>query len=176
MRHSRTGSNRTGYTVAVLAAVGMLWVGSTHLLPAQTVAESNLGDGNCSNARVAGEWGYTETGTVIPATGAVPFAAVARYTLDRDGNLSGTAISSSDGNTANVALKGTGTVNSDCIGTLTVGVYESGTLLRTAAFAFVYGDDGREGRAIVTSLVLADGVSVPAVLTVSAKKLGLRDR
>jgi hypothetical protein len=176
MRHSRTGSNRIGYTVAILAAVGMLWVGSTHLLPAQTVAAGNLGDGNCSNARVAGEWGYTETGTVIPTTGAVPFAAVARYSLDRDGNLSGTATSSSGGSTAEVTLKGTSTVNSDCTGTLTVGVYESGNLLRTAAFAFVYGDDAREGRAIVTSLVLADGASVPAVLTVSAKKLWLRER
>jgi hypothetical protein len=179
MRYSRTGSNRIGYTVAILAAVGLLWMGSTHFLPAQTVttvAAGSLGDGTCSNAGVAGEWGYTETGTVIPTTGAVPFAAVARYTLDADGNLSGTATSSSGGSTANVTLKGTGTVNSDCIGTLTVGVYESGNLLRTAAFAFVYVDDAREGRAIVTSLVLADGASVPAVLTVDAKKLRLRER
>jgi hypothetical protein len=165
--------------VAILAAVGVLWMGSTHFLPAQTVttvAAGSLGDGPCSNAGVAGEWGYTETGTVIPTTGAVPFAAVARYTLDADGNLSGTATSSSGGSTANVTLKGTGTVNSDCTGTLTVGVYESGNLLRTAAFAFVYVDDAREGRAIVTSLVLADGASVPAVLTVDAKKLRLRER
>jgi len=179
MRHSRTGSNRIGYTVAILAAMGMLWMGSTHFLPAQTlttVAPGNLGDGKCSNADVAGEWGYTETGTVIPTTGAIPFAAVARYTLDADGNLSGTATSSSGGSTANVTLKGTGTVNSDCAGTVTIGVYESGNLLRTAAFAFVYVDDAREGLAIVTSLVLADGASVPAVLTVNAKKLRRRER
>src|SRR6202051_342962 len=103
MRYSRTGSNRIGYMVAILAAVGVLWMGSTHFLPAQTVtsvAAGNLGDGTCSNAGVAGEWGYTETGTVIPTTGAVPFAAVARYTLDADGNLSGTATSSSGGSTA----------------------------------------------------------------------------
>src|ERR1700730_14220621 len=104
MRYSRTGSNRIGYTVAILAAAGMLWSGLTHFLPAQsvtTVAAGNLGDGACSNAGVAGEWGYTETGTVIPTTGAVPFAAVARYPLDADGNLSGTATSSSDGTVSN---------------------------------------------------------------------------
>ena len=65
-----------------------------------------------SNADVAGAWGWIETGTVIPSTGAVPFAFVARYTLDADGNLSGTETSSSDGNIANLTLKGTGTVNS----------------------------------------------------------------
>ena len=176
MKYSRTGSNRIGYRVAILAAVGMLWMGSTHLLPAQTVAAGNSGDGTCSNAGVAGEWGYTETGTVIPTSGAAAFAAVARYTLDPEGNLSGTATSSSGGTTANVTLKGTGTVNSDCTGTLTVGVYESGNLVRTAAFAFVYVDEAREGRAIVTSLILADGASVPAVLTVNTKKLWLRER
>jgi hypothetical protein len=161
MKYSRTGSNRIRNTVVILAAAGMLWMGSTQLVQAQA----------CSNADVAGEWGYTETGTVIPSTGAVPFSAVARYTLDVEGNMSGTATSTSDGSVANVTLKGTGKVNPDCTATLTVGVYESGNLLRTATFAFVYVDNAREGRAIVTSLVLANGTNVPAVLTVSAKKL-----
>ena len=174
MKYSRTGSNRIGHMVAILAAMGMLWMGSTQFLPAQTVttvAADSLGDRACSNAGVAGEWGYTETGTVIPTTGAVPFAAVARYTLDARGNLSGTATSSSGGTVATVTLKGIGTVNSDCTGTLTVGVYASGTLVRTVDFDLVYVDNAREGRAIVTSLVLADGTAVPAVLTVDAKKL-----
>jgi hypothetical protein len=174
MRNIRTGSNRIRNTAAILAAAGMLWMGSTHVLTAQTattVAEGTLGDRACSNASVAGEWAYTETGTVIPATVAVPFAAVAKYTLEENGNLSGTATSSSGGTVANVTLKGTWTVNSDCTGTLTVGVYASGTLVRTAAFDLVYVDNAREGRAIVTSLVLANGTIVPAVLTVDAKKL-----
>ncbi|WP_433983890.1 hypothetical protein RBB78_00010 [Tunturiibacter empetritectus] len=86
-------------------------------------------------------------------------------------DLSGTATSSSDGNISNVTLKGTGTVNSDCTGTLTVGVYGSGALVRTATFSIVYVNNAREGRAIVTSLVLASGATVPAVLTANAKKL-----
>jgi hypothetical protein len=165
MKNSITGSNRIRYTVAILAAAGLLWMGSTQLVQAQAA-------GACSNADVAGDWGYTETGTVIPATGAVPFSAVARYTLDAEGNMSGTATSSSGGNVANVTLKGTGKVNADCTGTLVVGVYEAGNLLRTATFTFVYVDNAREGRALVTSLVLANGTNVPAVLTVDAKKLG----
>src|ERR1700733_1844641 len=64
MKYSRTGSNRIGHMVAILAAMGMLWMGSTQFLPAQTVttvAADSLGDRACSNAGVAGEWGYTET-------------------------------------------------------------------------------------------------------------------
>jgi hypothetical protein len=179
MRYSRTRSNRIGNTVAILAAAGMLWMGSTQLAQAQSaaaVAGDSLRDGRCSNAAVAGDWAYTETGTVMPPTGAVPFAAVARYTLAADGELSGTATSSSGGAVANVTLKGIGTVNSDCTGILTVGVYASGNLVRTATFGIVYVNSGREGRAIVTSLVLASGAIVPAVLTIDAEKVvpGLR--
>jgi hypothetical protein len=175
MRHSRTGSNWIRNTIAILAAV--LWVGSTQFVQAQTVTNAegeSLRDGLCSNAAVAGEWAYTETGTVIPPTGAVPFAAVARYTLAVDGDLSGTATSSSGGTVSNVTLHGIGTVNADCSGTLTVDVYASGTLVRTATFGIVYVDNAREGQAIVTSLVLASGASVPAVLTFDAKKLDHR--
>jgi hypothetical protein len=176
MINLRTGSNRIRNRAAILAAAGMLWIGSTQVLPAQTaatvaVAEDTQDDRACSLASVAGEWAYTETGTVIPATVAVPFAAVARYTLDANGNLSGSATSSSGGTVSNVTLKGIGTVNSDCTGTLTVGVYALGTLVRTVDFDLVYVDHGREGRAIVTSLVLANGTAVPAVLTVDARKL-----
>ena len=175
MTYSRTGSNRIRNTVAIMAAAGMLWMGSTQFVQAQAMTsagENSLRDRTCSNAEVAGEWAYTETGTVIPATVAVPFAAVARYTLDASGNLSGTATSSSGGTIANVTLRGTGTVNSDCTGTLIVGVYAlAGNLVRTATFDVVYVDNAREGRAIVTSLVLASGATVPAVLTANAKKL-----
>jgi hypothetical protein len=177
MRYSRIGSNRIRNTVAILAAAGMLWMGSSQFVQAQNVtnAERDSSRGaTCSNAAVAGEWAYTETGTLIPSTGAVPFAAVARYTLATDGDLSGTATSSSGGSISNVMLKGIGTVNPDCTGTLTVGVYASGNLVRTATFGIVYVDNAREGRAIVTSLVLANGAIVPAVLTVDARKLDHR--
>jgi hypothetical protein len=174
MKYAMTGSNRTRTTVATLAVMAMLCVGSAQRVQAQTGPsdeEDSSRNGACSAAAVAGAWAYTETGWVIPATGAVPFSAVARYTLDADGNLSGTATSSSGGTTANVTLKGTSTVDRDCTGTLTVGVYAQGNLVRTATFDVVYVNNGRGARAIVVSLVLANGTLVPSVLTTDATKL-----
>jgi hypothetical protein len=164
MMHSKMRVNRIRNTAAVLAAAGMLWMGSAQRVQAEEHE-------SCSRAGVAGEWAYTETGTVAPATGTVPFAAVARYTLDQHGNLAGAAISSSGGSVSSVTLKGTGTVNADCTGTLTVGVYAAGSLVRTATFAIVYVDNEQGARALISSLVLASGVSVPAVLTADARKL-----
>lgn len=129
--------------------------------------------GICSYSRVAGEWGYTDTGTLILPTGPVPFAMVGRYTLDADGNFSGTQTSSRGGITSEDTINGTATVNADCTGTFTVNVYDqSGHLLRTAVWALVYVDSAREVRAILTSLVQQpSGTSVPAVATDNAKKL-----
>jgi hypothetical protein len=174
MRIQAAGTNRTRTTVVTLAVLTLLWLVSAQRVQAQTGA-SDAGDSSrnagCSAASVAGDRGYTETGWVIPGTVAVPFAAVARYTLDADGSLSGTATSSSGGTTANVTLKGTSTVELDCTGTLTVGVYAQGNLVRTATFDVVYVNNGREARAIVVSLVLANGTLVPSMLAIDAKKL-----
>ena len=170
MMNSTTRSNRIRNTVAMLAATCMLLAASTCYLSAQTTAARGF-EGVCSTASVAGDWAYTETGVVIPATVAVNFSAVARYTLDAEGNLEGTATSSSGGTIANVTLKGSGTVNRDCTSTLTVGVSSSGTLIRTVTFDVVYIDNARGARALVTSLVLANGTVVPAVLTIDAKKI-----
>src|SRR5579859_3050084 len=118
MRYAQTYAHRIRRTAAILAAVGMLWMAGQD---ATAAAEEHGDNATCSTAGAAGEWAYTETGTVIPATGAVPFAAVAKYTLYEDGEMSGTATSSSGGSVSNVTLKGTGTVNADCTSTLTVG-------------------------------------------------------
>ncbi len=174
MKHDMNGSTRTRMTAAMLATVGMLWMGSAQGLYAQT-GGSDAGESSrsmaCSAAVVAGDWAYTETGSVYPASVAVPFAAVARYSLNAGGDLVGIATSSSGGTVANVTLKGTGTVNADCTGTFTVGVYASGSLVRTATFDVVYVAGGREARAIIASLVLANGTVVPSVLTVDARKV-----
>ncbi|MCU1313949.1 MAG: hypothetical protein JWM54_1706 [Acidobacteriaceae bacterium] len=165
MRYAQSYSSRIRRAAAILAAVGMLWVAGQGT---RAAAEEQ----SCSTAGVAGEWAYTETGTVIPATGAVPFAAVAKYTLYEDGEMSGAATSSSGGAVSNVTLKGTGTVNADCTSTLTVGVYSAaGILVRTATFQLVYVNGERQARAIISSLVLASGVSVPAVLTADATRV-----
>jgi hypothetical protein len=174
MKDSIIGFNRTYSKTTILASACMLWIGSTNILQAQTSA--TIADRACSNASVAGDWAYTETGTVIPATGAAPFAAVASYTLDSKGNLIGIATSSSGGTVSNVTLEGSGTVNSDCTGTLSIRVYSSGSLVRTANFDVVYVNNSGAARAMVTSLILANGSGVPAVLTVDAQKVfhGLR--
>jgi hypothetical protein len=174
MKYAMTGSNRTRTTVATLAVVAMLGMGSAQRVqarPGPADHEDSSRNAVCSAAAVAGDWAYTETGWVIPGTVAVPFAAVARYTLDADGNLSGTATSSAGGTTASVTLQGTSTVDRDCTGTLTVGVYAEGSLVRTATFDVVYVNNGRNARAIVVSLVLANGTPVPSVLTIDATKV-----
>jgi len=126
----------------------------------------------CSLAGVAGEWGPTLTGTLTLPTGPIPFAAVQRITIDAAGNVSGSQTGSAGGTVREETIKGNITVNSDCTGTLTVGIYgQSGNLSRTAVWAVVFVDNEREMRAILKSIVLADGTPVPAVLTMDSKKL-----
>jgi hypothetical protein len=121
---------------------------------------------------VAGEWGPILTGTLILPTGPVPFAAVERLTIDAAGNVSGTQTGSPGGTVREERIEGNITVNSDCTGTLTVGIYgQSGNLSRTGVWAVVFVDNEREMRAIIKSIVLADGTHVPAVITMDSKKL-----
>jgi len=130
-------------------------------------------DSSCSTAKAAGEWGYVYTGTLLLPTGAVPVAAVGRYTLDKEGNVSGTQTRTvAPGEAAEEVIKATGTVNSDCTATVTVSVYDqSGNLLRTAVLASVYVNNEREVRSLFKSLMLSNGTSIQAVVTLEAKKL-----
>jgi len=70
MKYDKTGSIRTRTMVAMLVTAGMLWMGSTQGLYAQT-ERSDGGESSrsmtCSAATVAGDWAYTETGSVMPA-------------------------------------------------------------------------------------------------------------
>ncbi len=126
----------------------------------------------CSSTGVAGEWGYTKTGTVILPTGAIPFASVGRVSLDVDGNLSGTNYSSSGGQVGKGEIRGTITVNPDCTGMMTGGLYDqSGNLLRALDMALVFDDNARELRMMVTSLALPNGMSLPSVIAGQGRKL-----
>jgi hypothetical protein len=128
-------------------------------------------NGACTLAGLAGRWGYTITGTLILPTGPVPFAAVGRQTTDTEGHISATQTSVAGGAVSKDTLKGTSTVNSDCTGTITISVYDqSGNLLRTASWATVMDDNGREVRAIMTSLVLPNGARLPTAITLNAKR------
>lgn len=136
-----------------------------------TAAASAQAD-HCSNAGLAGNWGYTKTGTVFTPTGAVPFASVGRLDFDAAGNVSGTHEASVGGSVGRGTLNGTFALNSDCLGTMTIGVYDpSGTLLRTVSMSLVLDDRARELRGLMTSLVLPNGVSLPSVITGAARRL-----
>lgn len=142
------------------------------LLAAVSFAATAQGDPGCSNARVAGDWGYTKTGTLFLPTGPVPFATVGKFTLGVDGTLSGINNGSVGGAIARDVLSGTFEVNPDCTGTTTVGVYsEAGALLRTIEMALVFDDDARQVRGLVTRLELPNGVILKSVITSEAKKV-----
>jgi hypothetical protein len=151
--------------------VGTLFFFVTLFLSLAAIASAQ-DDHTCSAATVAGEWGYSETGTLILPTGPVPYASLGRYTLDRDGNYSGARTASLGGTIQVATFKGTATVNPDCTGTVTISFYgQSGNLLSTAVKTVVYINNAREARAMITSVVLPNGVSLPAVLTTDAKKI-----
>jgi len=146
------------FTALVLAVAAVAWAD---------------GGRRCSDARVAGDWGYTKTGTLFLPTGAaVPFATMGTLTLEADGTLSGVNTGSVNGAVSNDLLSGTFQINSDCTGTATIEVYDqAGTLLRTIGMALVVDDNWRELRGLVTSLVLPSGASLRSVITAQARRV-----
>jgi hypothetical protein len=110
-------------------------------------------DHKCSNATLQGSYGYTATGTLLPAGAPPPFAGpfgeVGRQTFDGNGNTSGTATLSANGNSANITVTGTYTVNPDCTGSMTVNVAPLGV---TTHADFVIDNDGLQIRTISTDV------------------------
>jgi hypothetical protein len=131
--------------------------------------------GQCSLATAAGHYGGTLTGTLILPTGGVPAAAVFTLNISTAGNISGTEARNLGGDFANETLEGTLTVNSNCTGTASFSVFESGGLVRKTVFSLVFDDNSTELRAVEQSLVLPSGEAVPAVVTADAKKLFSED-
>jgi hypothetical protein len=123
---------------------------------------------SCSTASIAGKFGFTTTGS-IPAIG--PVAATGLFTQDASGNITGTQTRSLNGDIADETFTGTATVNRDCTGTDTIQVFQSGVLVRTTTLHVVYDDNGREARAIFTSLVLPDGTTLPSIITIEARRI-----
>jgi hypothetical protein len=135
------------------------------LVPAMQAAD------HCSNAKAAGNWGLTLTGTLLLPTGPVPGAAVARARIDAAGNISGTEARNVGGGFANETITGSWNVNSDCTATLTVIIYESGVLVRTSVLSAVFVDDSNKVRMVQESLTLPDGTTIPVVITADGNKL-----
>jgi hypothetical protein len=137
-----------------------------------SLAQAAQADDGCSVGNAAGGWGFTLTGTLILPTGPVPAAAIARITFDARGNItSATEARNVGGGFANETITGSWTVNSDCTGTLTGNVYESGILVRTSVLSIVFVDNMREVRMVQQSLTLPGGTTLPVVITVDGKRL-----
>ena len=149
------------------------------LLGVAAVAPAQDRDGRTySRVRLAGEWGYTETGTVLlPNNVLVNGAAVGKYTFDDSGNFTGTQYSSTSMTTNTDAVQdmklGTYTINSDGTGTLTLDVYDpTGTTLRRhSVWAIVLDDNGNEIRGIMVSMTLPtlpSGLKPTPIMTMTA--------
>ena len=124
----------------------------------------------CSQASAAGKWAYTYTGTVY-APGPLAAAAVGHFSQDSKGNVTGSQTHTLAGGTEVEDISGTATVNDDCTGTATISVFLNGQLLRTATLNVAYDSDGNHARMIFTSLILADGPSLPVVVTIDASRV-----
>jgi hypothetical protein len=126
--------------------------------------------GGCSNATVAGKWGFTTNGTVV---GIGPRASLGIFTLDGAGNLrNGKATSSLNGSVTDETFSGTYSVNPDCTGKLAIEIFDlSGNKILSATLDLVFDNNVRELRALFTSAVLPNGVALGTVITVDSKRI-----
>ena len=140
-------------------------------------AENEVYGYKCSANKVAGAWGYSETGTIaisqpiatalgLPGPGYYSYASVGSYTLDRFGQLSGRRNASLGGVRLYASFTGSATVNPDCTGMVTLTFFNGdGSPAGTAEKYIVYVNGAKEAQMIITA---AGG---PAVLTTNAKKM-----
>jgi hypothetical protein len=94
----------------------------------------------CSTASLIGTFVRHDLGTVLlPAAAAGPIAKVGTLTFDGNGAVTGSGVSSQNGNIVQVTDTGTYTVNSDCTGNFAVMSLPGGF---TAHYFFVIDDSG----------------------------------
>ena len=153
---------KTNFARALLVLAATLVVA---LAPLQAEAS------HCSNATAAGNWAYTYTGTIFTQNGPLPAASVGHFNQDEAGNITGSQARSVAGNSGVEDIAGNVTVNKDCTSSGTINVLVNGQLLRSAALAGVYDNNGNHGRLIFQSLKLPDGTNIPVVITVDANRL-----
>lgn len=156
--------------VFLLAAAGAFVPGKPLVTKATATVRAD-GGGAWSPATVAGNYGFSLSGTLILPSGPVSGAAIGRAKLGADGTVSGTEARNVGGGFANETFNGTFAVNSDCTGTATIQFFESGSLVRTSAIAIVWDDNLNEFRFVQESLVLPDGTNVPVVVTGEARRI-----
>jgi hypothetical protein len=131
-------------------------------------AQAEDGGRKCSPARAAGNWSFTDDGTVI---GVGPRKAVGTLTLDAAGNvLNGVATSSLNGAIADETFSGTYTVSSNCTGSLTVTLFQSGAEAFVVTANLAFDDKMEELRGLFTSVVEPNGTSLATVISVDGRK------
>jgi hypothetical protein len=124
----------------------------------------------CSLESVAGNWGITDTGTVV---GIGPRAAVGVLTLDGAGHLvNGFATSSLNGTVAAETFSGTYTVNANCTGTIDANIFDASTGAEIFALTLytAFDDKSQELRALFTSATTPSGAQLPTVVTLTGRK------
>ncbi|SRR6266567_6392636 len=124
----------------------------------------------CSNGGIAGDWGFTSTGTVVLAAGTIPFGAVGRVTFDVAGNILGSQTASINGHVAPETINGTITVHPDCTTIANVNVLEAGTLVRTTTLRGVFDVNQTEFRIIFASVTTPSG-PLSTVITIEGRRL-----
>lgn len=137
---------------ASAAVAGMLVALSGPALAQQQPAGSG---GACSKSTLRGGYGYTSTGTLLPAYFptpldflAGPFAEEGRQTFDGMGNTNGVASLSTNGNISQgVSFYGTYVVHQDCTGSMTLNIP---SLQAIVHFDFVVDRHGNGIRALST--------------------------
>jgi hypothetical protein len=152
--------------LTTLVIIGLLtFVGSTPTAHAKA---------KCTLAGVAGDWGFTDEGSVI---GIGPRIALGRFTLDSAGNvLNGKATVNLNGTISSETFSGTITVGAHCTGSGNIELFDpSGTKVATITTQAVFLNNMREAREIFTSVVLANGTPLTTVITLDAKRLFPKD-
>ena len=147
-------------------AILILSVATLYMSTAATARAGGL----CSLARAAGDWAFSNSGTVI---GVGPRVAEGILTLDTAGNvLNGKFTQSLNGSITRGRFSGAYTVNSDCTGTLSFVVFDnSGTELFTGTADIAFDDNVRQFRFIFTSAALPNGTPLPTAIVGDARKL-----
>jgi hypothetical protein len=124
------------------------------------IAPVLLADEQCSLRSIAGDFGYTVTGTRLPVG---PAASVGTVHFDRDGNLSGSQTLSIGGTIVQgEVLTGTYSVSPDCTGEATI-VVSNTPFPRTSHLDVVWVNSSTEFRAIFTDTGL--------ILTVDGQRI-----
>ena len=126
----------------------------------------------CSASQVAGKWAFWTQGTV---NGIGPRVSAGIFTLDTSGKITHAKATSSLAGVGVAAelFSGSYTVRPDCTGKLTVEITDtSGNKLFAVSAAAYFDDEGKEMRAIFTSIVAPTSEALTSEIVLEARKIG----